>query len=152
VISVQRHSQKLGFTDILLPIDDSAHSRQKINHALVLAKHFASKLHILGLINSSDDIDLKKFELKLDQVEEYIKKCDVSCSKKIVSGSNQAKVTYDYAKSINADLIVIMSDQEESIAGRLLLGPYAQQIVNHSKIPVMSIHPVLANIPWVHPY
>ena len=151
IISVQAHAKKLGFTNILLPIDDSAHSRQKVNHAIVIAKHFASKIHILGLADSDDETDRKKFEIKLDQIEEYIKKCDLPYSRKTVDGKNQSKTTYDYAKSVEADLIVIMTDQDEAITGRLM-GTYAQQIINHSKIPVLSIQPTIANIPWVHPY
>jgi nucleotide-binding universal stress UspA family protein len=151
VVSVQAHSKKIGFKEILLPIDDSAHSRQKVNHAIVLAKHFASKIHILGLADSDDETERKKFEIKLDQIEEYIKICDLPYSRKTVDGKNQAKTTYDYAKAINADLIVIMTDQDENITGRLM-GTYAQQIINHSKIPVMSIQPTLSNVEWVHPY
>jgi nucleotide-binding universal stress UspA family protein len=151
IISVQVHSNRLGFKEILLPIDDSAHSRQKVNHAIVLAKHFASKIHILGLADSDDETERKKFEIKLDQIEEYIKKCDLPYSRKTVDGKNQAKTSYDYAKSINADLIVIMTDQDENITGRLM-GTYAQQIINHSKIPVMTIQPTFSTIEWVHPY
>jgi nucleotide-binding universal stress UspA family protein len=151
VMSVQAHATKLGFKDILLPIDDSAHSRQKVNHAVVLAKHFASKVHILGLTDTSDESELKKFEIKLDQIEEYLKKCNLSFSRKTMEGKNQAKTTYDYAKSVHADLIVIMTDQDEDLTGRLM-GTFAQQIINHSKIPVLTIQPRIANIPWVHPY
>jgi nucleotide-binding universal stress UspA family protein len=151
IISVQVHSNRLGFKEILLPIDDSAHSRQKVNHAIVLAKHFASKIHILGLADSDDETERKKFEIKLDQIEEYIKKCDLPYSRKTVDGKNQAKTSYDYAKSINADLIVIMTDQDENITGRLM-GTYAQQIINHSKIPVLTIQPTFSTIEWVHPY
>ncbi len=147
VVSVQAHSKKLGFTDILLPIDDSAHSRQKVNHAITLAKHFASKIHVLGLADTTDETGRKKLEIKLDQIEEYIKKCDLPYTRKTVEGKNQAKITYDYAKKINADLIIIMTDQDEDITGRLM-GTFAQQIINHSKIPVMSIKPVMGNIEY----
>jgi nucleotide-binding universal stress UspA family protein len=151
VLSVRSHSTKVGFKEIVLPIDDSAHSRQKVNHAIVMAKQFASRIHILGLADSDDQGELKKFEFKLDQIEEYLKKCDVSYTRKTIVGGNEAKNTYEYAKSVNADLIVIMTDQDETITGRLM-GTYAQQVVNHSKIPVMSIQPVVADTPWVHPY
>ncbi|HEX8517721.1 MAG TPA: universal stress protein [Bacteroidia bacterium] len=151
VISVRAHSDKVGFQNIMLPIDDSPHSRQKVNHAIVLAKHFAAKIHILGLADSDEGSELKMFEVKLDGIEEYIRKCNIPCSRKTINGGNQARVSYDYAKSVNADLMVIMTDQDENMTGRLL-GTYAQQVINHSKIPVMSIHPVEANIPFVFPY
>ena len=56
-------------------------------------------------------------------------------------------MTAEYAQTHGTDLIIIMTDQDENITGRLM-GPYAQQIVNHSKIPVMSIQPVLGEGSW----
>ncbi len=150
VISVQNHATKTGFSNIVLPIDDSAHSRQKINHAITIAKHFSSKLHILGLADyneEDDNSEFKKFEIKLAQIEDYAKKCGVMFICKILKGNNQAKLTLDYAASVNADLIVIMTDQDEDLSGRFL-GPYAQQVVNHSKVPVMSVPPIVTNDPW----
>jgi len=153
VLSVQGNTNHFGYKNILLPIDDSMHSRQKVNHAIVLAKQFASKLHVLGLPDSDlDEVDLKVFDVKLTQIQEYAHKCGVMCDKAVAKGSNQAKVTLDYANANGMDLIVIMTDQVESITGRLI-GTYAQQVVNHSKIPVMSIHPVLGvTIAWENPY
>ncbi len=153
VLSVQGTTTKFGYKDILLPIDDSMHSRQKVNHAVVLAKQFASKIHVLGLPDKDfDEVEMKVFEVKLTQIQEYAHKCGVLCDKASVIGTNQAKMTLDYANSHQTDLIVIMTDQEESITGRLL-GTYAQQVVNHSKIPVMSIHPVLGvTKAWEAPY
>jgi nucleotide-binding universal stress UspA family protein len=149
VISVQTHAQKLGFKDILLPIDDSLHSRQKVDYAIALAQKFASKVHVLGLADMSDQTAQNKLEIKLDQIEEYIKKCGLAYTRKTVEGKNQAKTTYEYAKTVNADLIVIMTDQDEIITGRLM-GTFAQQVINHSKIPVMSIKPVIGNIDYPH--
>ena len=42
-------------------------------------------------------------------------------------------------KKINADIITIMTEQELTTAN-LFLGAYAQQMVNHSPIPVLSVH------------
>lgn len=147
VLSVQGHAKKIGFKDILLPIDDSAHSRQKVNHAIALAHHFASKIHIVGLPDSTDAADLKKFEIKLDQVEELVKKAGLTCSRKTMQGNNQARMTEEYAKTTNADLIVIMTDQDEDMTGRLM-GTFAQQIINHSKIPVLSIQPIVGYVEY----
>ncbi len=153
VLSVQGTTKRFGYKDILIPIDDSIHSRQKVNHAIVLAKQFASKIHVLGLPDKDmDEVDLRKFEVKLTQIQEYAHKCGVLCDKTTVNGANQAKMTLDYANNNPVDLIVIMTDQEENITGRLI-GTYAQQVVNHSKIPVMSVHPVVGfTKAWENPY
>jgi hypothetical protein len=49
-----------------------------------------------------------------------------------LEGVNITDLTIEYAQSINADLISIMKEQEISWSN-LLIGPYAQQMVNHSR-------------------
>lgn len=140
VLSVQAHATKLGYKEILIPIDNSMHSRQKVNYAIMFAKHFASRIHILGLDDSTDETEKRKFALKLEQIEEFAAKEGIVSTCKTMDAPNHAKASYDYAKTVGADLIVIMSDQDENLTGRLL-GTYAQQIINHSKIPVLTIRP-----------
>ena len=55
-------------------------------------------------------------------------------------GGNITELAIDYAKKVNADLIAIMTEQTQS-AKNIILGPYAQQMVNHSPIPVISFRP-----------
>ena len=58
-------------------------------------------------------------------------------------GDNIATISMDYAYQINADLILIMTEQENNSAG-LMMGSFAQQIVNHSKVPVLSVRPLIS--------
>lgn len=139
VISVQTHSRKIGFKDIVLPIDNSHSSRQKVKHAVEIARHYNSVIHIAGIMTMSD-VDLqRRFEVKIHQVQDYLDQHEVPHSTKIFKGDNTASITLDFSNSVNADLIIIMTDQEST---GIFLGNYAQQIINHSKVPVMSIRPV----------
>ena len=152
VVSVQVHSTRIGFNNIIVPIDNSNHSRQKVAHALLLAKHYGSKIHVLGLLNSDDEAsDENKFKIKLEQVQHYFEKHGIITSSTTVKGTNHAGLTIEYSTKANADLIITMTDQVEE---GIFLGAYAQQIVNHSKIPVMSITPEVhsENLPWVNPF
>jgi len=45
-----------------------------------------------------------------------------------------------YAESINADLVVINTEQDRIIS-QLFLGTNAQQIVHNSQLPVLCVHP-----------
>jgi len=141
VLSVQQHSQKMGFSNILCPIDNSAPSRQKLKYAVELAKHFGSKIQLLGILTVEEDELTAKFNKMFDQIEEYLTKHDIKFTSDLVYGENIATTTLKYAEKMGSDLIVIMTEQEDNLTG-IFLGPYAQQIVNHSKIPVMSIKPI----------
>lgn len=154
VITVRSKSEKVGFTEIVAPIDNSEHSRQKVNHLTVLAKHYGARIHILGLLNhDADSADEKKFNIKLEQVQQYFEKHGVPVTNTLIKANNHATQTMAFAQTVNADLIATMTDQENDKTG-LFMGPYAQQIVNHSHIPVLSIRPEEhpENIAWVHPY
>jgi nucleotide-binding universal stress UspA family protein len=139
VITIQAHAHKLGFSNIVLPIDSTLHSRQKVEYAIMLAKPFKATLHLLGLIESEDD-DAGKFDIKMEAVEEAVKKAGVPYIKKIIKDVNDAAEALVYSKSVNADLIIIMTDHESELPGAFL-GAVAKKIVNHSLIPVMSIRP-----------
>jgi nucleotide-binding universal stress UspA family protein len=140
VITIQTHAIQRGFKEIVLPIDHSFYSRQKVNHAIELAERYGSRIHILGLSHTQDKTEVNKLKIKIEQVEALIKKHKVSYDKQINFGVNYAKLTMSYAEKIKADLIMIMTEWEEDITG-MFIGPFARQIVNHSKIPVMSIRP-----------
>ena len=145
VLSVQTIANKIGFHNILLPVDNTMHSLQKVNVALKLAERYAAKIHICGLLEDvADATDVKKIELKIEHVKKFIENHKISHTTTVLKGKNYAKTTLEYAQK-NTDLIVIMTDQEDDITG-LFLGPYAQQIVNHSKIPVLSIQPETGNL------
>jgi nucleotide-binding universal stress UspA family protein len=141
VITVQTHAKRLGFTNIVLPVDDSLHSRQKVNQVLVLAKKFASKIHVLGLIDKQGETDVKKFSIKIGSVEKAILKAGLPYEIKIVKADNLAVAALNYSKKVKADLITVMTGHESRLTG-MFLGAFAKQIVNHSRIPVMSIRPL----------
>lgn len=139
VISVQTHAKKIGFKDILLPIDNSTTSRQKVKHAIEIARHYNSVIHIAGLMTTTELDMQRKFEVKVHQVRDYIEEHEVAHTTKIFKTENPAATINEYSTQLNADLIIIMTDQEGS---GIFMGNAAQQIINHSKNPVMSIRPV----------
>lgn len=144
ILSVQTHAKKIGFKDIVLPIDNSKESRQKVIHAIEIAKHYNSVIHIAGIITMSDVEMQRRFEVKIHQVKEFIEKYEIPYTVKMFKGDNLATISMDYAYQINADLIIIMTEQENNSTG-LMLGSFAQQIVNHSKVPVLSIRPMISS-------
>jgi nucleotide-binding universal stress UspA family protein len=150
VITIQTHAKQTGFNNIVMPIDDSPHSRQKVDTVIEIASHYGATIHILGLINVDEDINEKKFNIKIDAVETAVKNAKVKYVRKTMKGKNIAVEAMNYSKEINGDLIVIMTDHESDLTG-MFLGGFAKQIVNHSPIPVMSIKPKEGNLESMNP-
>ncbi len=140
VLSVQTHAKGVGFTKILVPIDESNDSRQKVPFAVGLARFYNSHVSIIGLVNFTGADLIRKFKIKIEQVEEYLIKHDINFDTRFMEGKDLASMTMKVAEENDADLLVIMTEQEPSLTG-FLLGTYASKVVNNSKIPVLCIHP-----------
>lgn len=140
VITVQTHSKKLGFTNIIVPIDNSMHSREKVDVAVAFGNIYGAKLHIVGLLEEDDKAEAGKLDIILNQVQHAFERENLTFSRKVVHGRNLAALALKEAKAIEADLIMVMTDHEQALNG-IFMGPLAKQIINHSKIPVMSIRP-----------
>jgi nucleotide-binding universal stress UspA family protein len=57
-----------------------------------------------------------------------------------IDADNIADSIISYGKSVDANLISIMT-QQESATANIWMGPYAQQTINRSPIPVLCIRP-----------
>ncbi|MGZ4100088.1 MAG: universal stress protein, partial [Bacteroidia bacterium] len=125
-----------GYNKILLPIDTSAHTRQKVNYALEMAKKFSASVYAVALLGAGEEGEKPSIELILHQIEKLAKEKGVIFHSDVVSNvKNRATATVKYSEKINADLIVIMTDQDAELSG-FFLGPYAQQVIHVSKVPV----------------
>jgi nucleotide-binding universal stress UspA family protein len=85
-------------------------------------------------------VDEKVFEQKMNSIEVTLKGSRIFYTRKLIKGKNIAEEAMKYSELVNADLLVIMNDHEAHLK-ETLFGSLARQIVNHSKIPVMSIQP-----------
>lgn len=139
VIAVQNHAEKASYDKIILPLDDTPESRQKVPFAMEIARKYNAKVVVVGLMESSNDDYVRKFYLKINQVQDYL--ADNGCdSVSAVYHGDLFKNTIKACDEYNGDLLVIMTEQEPGITG-LLMGTYANKVINGSRIPVMTIRP-----------
>jgi nucleotide-binding universal stress UspA family protein len=140
VLTVQSHAKSLGAKKIMLPLDSSPHTRDKVRYAVAMAKAFDSEILIRALITPNHEEEKNIFNLKVQQTEEHLANHGVKYSSDFIYGDDIAEMTLEEAKKEKADLIIIMTEQEASTG--LFIGQYAQRIVNHSRIPVLGITPL----------
>ena len=127
-----------AFTNIVLPVDSTRETRQKLPYTAFLANQFNAKINILSLYSTGVKTIRDLVDNYSEQAMDYLKERDINCELFTLEADNLTDGTIEFAKSVDADLISIMTEQETS-ATNLLLGPYAQQMVNHSPIPVLTI-------------
>lgn len=125
---------------IVLPLDSTKITRQKLPLTALLAKYFGSEVHIIGMFTTTSDDIRYRIRNYVSQAEEYLTENEIRFKSSFIEVDNITEETINYASKIGANLISIMTEQETSTAN-LILGPYASQMVNHSPIPVLSIQP-----------
>jgi nucleotide-binding universal stress UspA family protein len=125
-----------SISKIILPVDSTKESRQKVPFVAGLAKLFGAEVYILGLITSSSMEALIKSYCT--QVEKHLLEEGIINNISLRQADNLTDCTIGFAKEINADLISIMTEQETTLSN-LLLGSFAQQMIHHSDIPVLSL-------------
>jgi nucleotide-binding universal stress UspA family protein len=143
VLSIQKRIIRAGFKQILLPFRDKPHSREKVDYAIGIAKLYGATIHIFGVSPDSSTGDMKKLQLEATQIKNFAEKQGVKCTLEVVKGNYVAKFILGQAKKKKSDLIVLMSDLDKMAISQFILGPVIQQVVNHSPIPVLSIHPLI---------
>jgi nucleotide-binding universal stress UspA family protein len=150
VLTMSERAGKIGYTKIILPIDTSEHTRFKVVATLELAKQFSAHVYAVGLLAVDEAVKKGAMEVMLNQVEVAAKDKGVVCSSELIENvKNRAVSTVNYCEKIGGDLIYIMTDQDAEISG-FFLGPYALQVIHHSKVPVLSFKPEahLDNAGW----
>ena len=140
VLTVRTAASKKGFSSIVLPVDLSSHTRQKVNVAIQLAKIFTGHLYVIGMYNESEKADKYKLDTYLNQIEKECQKNKVSFTGTVSKTDNKVKKTLQFAKKENADIIISMTDQDSEFKS-ILLGNYIHQLINNSKIPVLCLQP-----------
>lgn len=126
---------------IVLPIDSSDDTRQKVAEAVMFARSFGSTIHLVGLYTSQTP-DIRRIVTGyMKMVQKHLVQNEIHyITKTLDVEKNVTATTLDYANSVGADMIAIMTEQEKNLSS-LILGTYAQQMLTQSKIPVLTVRP-----------
>ena len=124
---------------IVFPVDSTLDTRQKATFTGHLAKLHDAEVHIVRLYSSKVKPIRENVDFYASQVARYFDQEGIKYHIETLEVNNLADAMIAYAKEVDANLISIMTEQETTTSN-LWMGPYAQQVVNHSPIPVLSIH------------
>lgn len=126
-------------TRIILPIDATIETRQKVPFTSLIAKLFEAEVHILVLYTSKVQAERLQTEEYAEQAAKYLHENKIKFIIETVEVKELVEDIITYAKLVDANLISIMSEMVKSTKN-LWLGSYAHQMVNHCPVPVLTIH------------
>ncbi|MBU3662426.1 MAG: universal stress protein [Bacteroidetes bacterium] len=140
VLTIPCTANTFNFKNIIVPIDTSSETRQKVPYAVSFAKAFGGTLHVFGVSSDKGKDAEVLVNNYVRQVCNNISEKGIPCTSSIQLGGNPTELILAYAKVKNADLITIMTEQETNIIS-LFSGKYSEQMIKNSTVPVLSIHP-----------
>lgn len=141
VITIRGKVHRDGCKTILLPVDLSKQTREKVTKAVFLAKLFKADVRVISILTETDETSENKLISYSNQVWKYIKDQGIRCTIKTLRGQDIPKMVIDYGREVEADLILIMSKAELSMK-EMFIGTVAERIINESEIPVLSYRPM----------
>ncbi len=143
VITIKGKDHRNGCKNIILPLDLAKETKEKVTYALEYARYWNATVRVVSVVLKDNDEVREKLIRNLNQVEKFINKAGVKCTTELVEGEkkqNLGDFVFEYGKSFDADLIMIMTKKEElSFSNNISVT--ARYIINNSEIPVMSIRP-----------
>lgn len=128
------------YRNIVFPIDFRSENKEKIKMAIFMGKYFNSKVHLL-VTEVTDSRLVKKTKSNLSFGIRFLIQNNIEYEVHETKSSS-AQNTLDFAASINADLILIVTTKNISFADYVLGASEQYIIANSSKIPVCCINPM----------
>lgn len=129
------------YDDIVVPVDHSDVTKQKLAVAANIAAHFGSKIHLF-YENVKDEFLKKKLERELSFAKNYF------VERQIAYTLNQAeedgslkKQLIKFAARIDADLIAVVNTQEGALLPDFFGSEEQEVIANIAEIPVIITNP-----------
>ncbi len=143
VITIKGKQHRSGCNTIVLPLDLQKETREKVTTAIQYARFWDAEIRVFSVLLKDDEFVKAKLTRNLEQVEQFIIEAGVRCQADLlyVSDENLSQAVLNYSEKVNADLVMIMT-QQESDSTRYFLGSTARSIINDCDIPVMSVRPV----------
>lgn len=129
-----------GYRKILLPVYHTPQTLQKVIITADLARATGADINILALNSSGLKSVQRLVDSNVAKAEKYLEERGVNCVVDRINTKNLASDIIEHARQVDADLIAIMTDVQDQ-ANSILLGPFAQQLVSYSPVPVLSMHP-----------
>lgn len=135
VLSLQTNPCLQGIKNIVLPVGDQLPLR-KIMLAIYMAKDSNAAIHLIALTTNSGAQKRFVYLEKAYQLLRENTNLPIRC--KMVDGENIADTTLEYARNVEADLILVKAGDES-----LLSGPmnrlFSKFLFNRSTIPVITV-------------
>ena len=128
------------YSKIVFPVDFKNENREKLVWAIYFGKIFNAKICFIKQ-EVSDSALVKKVNTNLSFAKKYLTKYEVEYEIETAANGKFEDQTIEYAKRIEADLMMIMTTKNIGTLDYVLGASEQYIIANTARIPVMCVNP-----------
>jgi nucleotide-binding universal stress UspA family protein len=128
------------YHNIVFPVDFRSENKEKMKMAIFMGKYFDSKIQMF-VAGTTDKGLAKKTRVNLNFAVKYLIQNNIEYEIHEVPKKNFAQQTLDFAHEIKADLILIVTTKNITIADYAFGASEQFIIANSEKIPVICVNP-----------
>lgn len=126
-------------TQILLPVDTSFETLQKVKYAIKFAKAFNAKILILGVYSSASSEVKHVIDIQVKYAKNMCDNANVRNDVDTIFGQRGMEdAVVSYAKRIDANLLVVMREEEDEF-GDLFLGNATHRLLSSTPMPMLIV-------------
>ena len=143
VITLRKKPARPGCSHLVLPLDLTKQTVKKASNAIATARMLNARITVISFLPDKRKSIEIKFIQKLDEIRNTIQKLGTNCDIKLVqpSAGDPVKKLNQSVKEFKGDLLMIMTQQELHF-NEFFIGSWAQEVINKSDCPVLSITPL----------
>lgn len=141
VLTIPGNYSTESVNTIVAPIDTSHETRQKGPYVIAMSRKLNCEVKILAVSSDKGKDALSTICNYSRQVSNKMADEGTGSEIETIVGGNITNLTLDYAKKVNAGLIIIMTEQEVNFKS-FFSGKYSEQMIKFSPIPVLSVCPI----------
>ncbi len=140
VLTIPGNWKKTDFKKVLFPIRLLLGTFDKYFFSRPIIEKNNSELLILGLAEKEKPGEIKEISNLIDQIKHQLNNDNVVFQTELSPCENFPAKVIKMAEKHDVDLIIVTANLDQDYKA-YYVGPFVQQIVNHSRHPVLSIKP-----------
>lgn len=142
VMVVKSKHHHVGYKNIVLPIDFSQETTQKILKAVRFSKYFGARIRVFGFLFTRNKATIFEKEALLKRVKNTFAELglDVTTDLCVDPAIDWPEALMKFSQRIDADLIMIVAEKGDSIAD-IFTQNTAEQIIDKADVPVLTVIP-----------
>jgi nucleotide-binding universal stress UspA family protein len=144
VVVQKKKADYHGYKKIMLPIDHSKGGKNKIGHAIQMAKNFKSEVIVFESLEKDPHLT-NQIKNNITFAMNLLKDHGINYThhEEDPAKGNFAKQIIKHSAEVGADLIVITSQHDTDTIGDFIFGNHEVEIINNdAQIAVMCVNPI----------